>query len=95
MKNSKVKKIEIVLEDGTLIDWIIKSEEKFVDKVSASTKVKKARILSGVTQAELARRLKTTLENVKLIENGSKKVDNLYLIKIGKALGRKIKMTIY
>lgn len=58
-------------------------------------KVKKAREKSGVTQEELARRLKTTRSTISRVEKGKQNVTVEYIIKVAHALGMRYEINIY
>lgn len=59
------------------------------------TKVKSARNKAGVTQGELARKLKTTRSTISRIEKGEQNLTVEYIIKVARALGRPFEVRIY
>jgi HTH-type transcriptional regulator/antitoxin HipB len=57
--------------------------------------VKKARAKAGVTQEELAKRLKTKKSVISRVEHGDQNLTVEYIIKIAIALGRPFEVRIY
>ncbi|KKQ36213.1 MAG: Helix-turn-helix domain-containing protein [candidate division WS6 bacterium GW2011_GWA2_37_6] len=79
--------------DKELEEFIVENRRQLLAEMGE--KVKKAREKSGVTQEELARRIKTTRSTISRVEKGKQNLTVEYIMKVATALGKKYEIRIY
>ncbi len=70
-------------------------ENRLLIRNRLARKIKKARKLAGVTQEELARRMKTKKSYISALESGKQNISVEYVVKIATALNRQVEIKIY
>ena len=73
----------------------VREENSRLIRERLAKKIKKARELSGKTQEELAKLMKTKKSYISKIESGKQNISVEYVVRVATALGRQVNVEIY